>query len=1039
MKNKFPAKITKPKFSKLVNRERLFKQLDSACDASSILWISAPGGSGKTSLVSSYLASRQLKAIWYQIDEADNIPATFFHYMGLAGKKVAPKKPALPQLTPEYLLALPIFTQRFFESITDRLKSGGVIVLDNAQFLTDDSQVAQLLELISSTIAHSLTLIMVSRYQLPAYLKNAQAQGHISVINTEAIRFNESEWLSIEQNSFDRTQSLQLYKNMDGWVAGLMLCQNRSIDSQENINKLGFVNESLFDYFAYEFFSKLDNQSQQLLIHICYLDHFNEAHATQLSGLNNSTQVIKKLLQMNVFIQRQGIGQFVLHPLFQSFLQSQATSNLSKQTLLQLKLDSAYLLAEQDAFEHAALLFIELKDWAKLVDFILEHAEKLFQQGRIEVLSSWLNTLPIDSLKNNNGLLYWETVTLSFSDMSLCIKKSAIVFDGFIQLNDIKGAWQSWLLVMQMMNGTWAESLYLKDWLTRFEQHLKPHFSKLDIVLETQVIAQLTFGYMLYALEPEKTELWLTKTDQAIKQHSNENLLALLLGSGIFVASILGYTRQAKNYLSILNSLTTTDSFSPLEKMAVVSNRLMGESFIGNLHIALERYQQGSQLSEELAIKMFDSVLHTMSLLSSLALSNKKNAQFHLNQIEKTQHLFVVNSINYNWGKALLLMFDQKFEAAQQACEDVLKAFSVEAHIPTYALIVKITHIESLIHQGKDDQAQPLLIKAEEEANALCIPASQIRIHLLKAYCADRNKQIDKVHIHLSAMFALAKQHDLHVYPGWVPGLLIAWACEQAIRLDIHTEFVTYYVKSLNGLIKAPSQQLLNWPWLVRIQSFGHFEVSLSDGQILSDSKQDKRELQLLKLLLVHSGEASNHILYEQLYPDLPAEKQSSLLRKHLHRLRLLLGHEQAILRKGSSLIINLNHCWIDYIAFEQLIQSKDEHEIELALGLYKGEFMSGTMLDDFEFLTKREHLRGRYLRLVLSHLLTLDTTEAIQLCHTALRYEPLTEVLYQKLISLYLDENRPDLAQTTYLECYRILDTSLGIEPSDETKALLN
>ncbi len=1038
LKSNYPVKITQPDFSRLLNRERLFKQLDSACDSSSIVWISAPGGSGKTSLVSSYLKSRNLKSIWYQVDEADNVPATFFHYMGLAGKKAAPRKPDLPQLTPEYFLALPTFTLHFFESITDRLKSGGVIVMDNTQFLSDDGQVAQLLESISNTVANSLTLIMVSRYQLPAYLMNLRAQGRVSEITMDTIRFNESEWLSIEQNSFDETQTLQLHKNMDGWVAGLMLCQNRSIDSKESIDVLGLVNESLFDYFAYEFFSKLDNQSQQLLIHCCYLDHFNEAYATQLSTLENSSQIIKKLLQKNVFIQRQGIGQFVLHPLFQTFLQSQAIEKLSGQALLQLKLDSAYLLADQDALEHAALLFIELEDWPKLADFILEHAGILFQQGRIEVLSSWLNTLPIEVMNKNNGLLYWETAVLSFSDMPLCIKKSVTVFDGFILLNDIKGAWQSWLLVMQLMNGTWAESLYLKDWLTRFEQHLNPHFSKLDIVLEAQVLSQLTFGYMLYALEPEKTELWLNKTDQAIKQHSNENLLALLLGSGIFVASILGYTRQAKNYLSILNSLTISDSFSPIEKMAVVSNKLMGESFIGNLHISLERYQQSSQLSEELAIKMFDSVLHTMSLLSSLALSKKQDAQFHLKGMEKTQHIFVVNSINYNWGKALLLMFEQQFEAAQQACEDVLKAFSVEAHIPVYALIVKITHIESLIHQGKDSQAQPLLKKAEEEANTLCIPASQIRVHLLKAYCAEQKNQPDQMRLQLSKMFELAKKHDLHVYPGWVPGLLIAWACEQAIRLDIHTEFVTYYVKSLNGLIKSPSQQLLNWPWLVRIHSFGDFKVSMSDGQVLSESKQDKRELQLLKLLLVHSGEASSHVLCEELYPDLSAEKQSNLLRKHLHRLRLLLGHEQAVVRNGSSLAINLNHCWVDYIAFEQLMECKNSQEIELALNLYKGEFMSDTMVDDFEFLTKREHLRGTYLRLVLSHLLTLERKEAIQLCHTAIRYEPLTEVLYQKLIALYLAEKRPDLAQASYRECYRVLDVSLGIEPLDDTKALL-
>lgn len=112
-----PAKITRPKLSKTVERKRLFKLLDSGCKKL-IVYLSAPAGSGKTTLVASYLNCRKLPCLWYSVDKGDGDIASFFYYMGLATKKAAPgyKKP-LPLLTIEYLADIPIFTRRYFENL----------------------------------------------------------------------------------------------------------------------------------------------------------------------------------------------------------------------------------------------------------------------------------------------------------------------------------------------------------------------------------------------------------------------------------------------------------------------------------------------------------------------------------------------------------------------------------------------------------------------------------------------------------------------------------------------------------------------------------------------------------------------------------------------------------------------------------------------------------------------------------------------------------------------------------------------------------
>jgi hypothetical protein len=115
------AKITRPRLKGILPRKRLFRLLDKSRDRP-IIWVSGPPGSGKTSLIASYLDTRKLPCLWYQIDEGDADIATFFYYMGLAAKKALPRmRKPLPLLTAEYLPGMLTFTRRYFEELFGRL------------------------------------------------------------------------------------------------------------------------------------------------------------------------------------------------------------------------------------------------------------------------------------------------------------------------------------------------------------------------------------------------------------------------------------------------------------------------------------------------------------------------------------------------------------------------------------------------------------------------------------------------------------------------------------------------------------------------------------------------------------------------------------------------------------------------------------------------------------------------------------------------------------------------------------------------------
>jgi len=127
------AKLTRPKLYDALPRPRLFSLLDEAA-ARPIVWLTAPPGSGKSTLVASYLEARDLPHVWYQADSGDADPATFVHYMRTAAAQIAGKAAAsLPLFTPEPQQNLARFARSFFRDFFSVLPNPCVVVFDNFQ------------------------------------------------------------------------------------------------------------------------------------------------------------------------------------------------------------------------------------------------------------------------------------------------------------------------------------------------------------------------------------------------------------------------------------------------------------------------------------------------------------------------------------------------------------------------------------------------------------------------------------------------------------------------------------------------------------------------------------------------------------------------------------------------------------------------------------------------------------------------------------------------------------------------------------------
>lgn len=223
------SKITPPTVNSVIARPRLFHLLEAGCQ-SSLIWVTAPGGAGKSTLVAHWLAASRRRHLWLRLDAGDNDPASFFHYLGLVAARVFPRrKKPLPHLTPEYSLGLPAFTRRYFEALCTRLSPDGlVIVLDNYQEVAADAPLHDLLPHAVEALAAGVTLVVISRGDCPGSFARLKAGREIAFLGWNEIRFTEEEVGQLLRAAGDAggerpALAAFLYDQTDGWAAGLRL------------------------------------------------------------------------------------------------------------------------------------------------------------------------------------------------------------------------------------------------------------------------------------------------------------------------------------------------------------------------------------------------------------------------------------------------------------------------------------------------------------------------------------------------------------------------------------------------------------------------------------------------------------------------------------------------------------------------------------------------------------------------------------------------------------------------------------------------
>ena len=296
-----------PTIPRLIDRGDLLAALDRAA-AGKVTIISAPAGSGKTSLLRTWADRRGqphgLAVLQVQRDQQD--AQQFWLDLLDAVRHVSG-----PASRAEALAATPGFDGR---AMVDRVLAeladhhGRVIlVIDDLHELSSPEALAQLTRLLTNLPPH-VHAMLATRRDLRLRLHQLRLAGELAEIRAADLRFTERETRELLDASgiaLSHAGAALLHQRTEGWAAGLRLAAISLAghpDPERFVAGFSGSNRTVAEYLLAEMLERQPDDVQLLLLRTSLLDRVNGELADLLTGRPGSERILLSLEDANAFV-----------------------------------------------------------------------------------------------------------------------------------------------------------------------------------------------------------------------------------------------------------------------------------------------------------------------------------------------------------------------------------------------------------------------------------------------------------------------------------------------------------------------------------------------------------------------------------------------------------------------------------------------------------------------------------------------------------------------------------------------------------------
>lgn len=391
-----------PLRSDLLPRPHLTKKLDDITDYPLTL-ISASAGSGKTTILSEWVASSKHPVAWISLDLDDNDPTQFLTYI---------------------ISAFQTIREDFGQDILENLHSGqseqvetNLIKLineladfpENTFLLFDDyhtiseKKIHDFVAFLVERLPPQIHLVFASRVDPPWPLARYRARHQLFELRGQDLRFNTEEIMAFLNRAIGSDLSLEdvnaLEERTEGWVAGLQLAA-LSMRGHSDVPKFvkDFTGSHIFvaEYLIEEILQQQPDDIKSFLLETSILERLNANLCEAVSICGDGKSILDTLHRANVFIiplDNQGQW-FRYHHLFADLLQSRLQQTNAPEKITELHLRAADWFDQNNFYVEAIHHALAAKNDEKTAALVDQYGQQVFFAERYNILIKWLDAIP---------------------------------------------------------------------------------------------------------------------------------------------------------------------------------------------------------------------------------------------------------------------------------------------------------------------------------------------------------------------------------------------------------------------------------------------------------------------------------------------------------------------------------------------------------------------------------------------------------------------------------------------------------------------
>ena len=478
------TKLTPPRLpDSLVHRDELLGRLSAGVSCRLTL-ISAPAGSGKTTLVSQWLnaLADAPPSGWVALDSGDNDPVRFWRY-GIAAcqKFVAPAvgEAAMARLNRPQSQNFDAVVTTLVNELAD-LTHQAVLVLEDYHCITAPV-IHDALTFLLDHLPPTVHVVIITRGDCPLPLARWRALGELNELTADDLRFSEQEVATFFHNALAVTPEsdklAQFALQIEGWAAGLRLAA-LALQAQRSpeavsalLGSFSGTHQYITEYLTEEVLATQPEPVQDFLLQTSFLPRLSSELCDAVTAQTNSADTLANLNRANMFItQVDGEGRWYrYHTLFAEAMRAEARRRFGEGAWSELHQRAADWHSQQGLHAEAVEIALAVNDFDRAAALMLaDNASESYRIYReFHTLRRWLDHLPDAILAEYPALCFNYAMAIMFTDDRHDVATSARITKA---LDMAAASWQAQEAATDELGRVYAMRSMTAWWLGDFEQ-----------------------------------------------------------------------------------------------------------------------------------------------------------------------------------------------------------------------------------------------------------------------------------------------------------------------------------------------------------------------------------------------------------------------------------------------------------------------------------------------------------------------------------------------------------------------------------------